>query len=285
MGQSVLRVVPLVRGLSHRQPSWGISVRALHAASCTARNRPFGPTGLSASRIGYLDCLQPESPLYSKIIKPATFRAYTSDAEKKESEADATDSHPKGSHPPGGSADRRTADTVTITQEAFDGLNKKAQRVSGESSEPRMGLVLWITFLATICAISYPWLMDRTIRDAKGNEIATLDPFTYTRCMVFLQGEESLDEHARAQATEKERSQKHDEENKKAKKEDRERRVKRDEEERMILREDAGRIQISIPHSMVQKCITATSTKAWGDLQEDAKALVAAEWRSRQRNG
>ncbi|CAL8585119.1 hypothetical protein XPA_010698 [Xanthoria parietina] len=100
-----------------------------------------------------------------------------------------------------------------------------------------------------------------------------------------LQGEESLDEHARAQATEKERSQKHDEENKKAKKEDRERRVKRDEEERMILREDAGRIQISIPHSMVQKCITATSTKEWGDLQEDAKALVAAEWRSRQRNG
>lgn len=59
-----------------------------------------------------------------------------------------------------------------------------------------------------------------------------------------------------------------------------ERRVKREEEERMIRREDAGRIQIQItlPHSMVQKCITATtSTKEWGDLQDDAKALLAAE--------
>lgn len=48
----------------------------------------------------------------------------------------------------------------------------------------------------------------------------------------------------------------------------------------MIRREDAGRIQIQItlPHSMVQKCITATtSTKEWGDLQDDAKALLAAE--------
>ena len=198
MGQSLLRILPIVRGLSHRQPSCGVTVRALHAASCTARSRLFGSAGLSASRVGYLDYLRPESPLYSKMIKPATFRAYTSDAEKKESEADATDSHPKGSHPPGGSADRRTADTVTITKEAFDGLNKKAQRVSGESSKPRIGLVVWNTFLATICAISYPWLMDRTIRDANGNEIATLDPFTCTRCMVFLQGEESLDEHARA---------------------------------------------------------------------------------------
>lgn len=49
--------------------------------------------------------------------------------------------------------------------------------------------------------------MDTTIRDSKGNAIATLWPQSYIRCMVFLQGEKSLHEYAeyrRAQATEQE---------------------------------------------------------------------------------
>ena len=221
-----------------------------HAASCTARSRLFGPVGLSASRVGYLDYLRPVSPLYSKTIKPSTFRAYRSDAEMKELEADATDSHQKWLCSPGGRAERASKGPSVIILGA-------------------QGI--------TVLAILYACVMDRTIRDAKGNEIATLNPFAYARCMVFLQGEKSLDEYARAKATEKERSQKHDEEDEEAKKEDRERRLKHGEEEIMIGRGDAGRIQISIPRSMVQKCITATSTKEWGDLHEDAKALMAAE--------
>ncbi|CAO1601846.1 hypothetical protein XANCAGTX0491_005482 [Xanthoria calcicola] len=187
-------------------------------------------------------------------IKPSSFRAYTSVAERKEAEADTADSRQKWSHPHGGRAERASEGPSVV------GLGAQ-------------GII--------VLAILYPWVTDRTIRDAKGNEIVTLDTFAYARCMVFLQGKKSLDEYARVQAAEqeveRERSKERREKEKKAEKRAVERRVERDEEGMMIQREDAGRIQITIPHSMVQKCITATSTKEWGDLQEDAKALVAAE--------
>ncbi|KAI4223308.1 MAG: hypothetical protein L6R36_005512 [Xanthoria steineri] len=253
MGQSVLRVVPFVRGLSHSQPACGVSVRALHAASCTARSRLFGPAGFSAPRVGYLDYLQPESSLYPKIIKLSPFRAYTSDA-KKEAETDTADSRQKWSHPPGCRAERASEEPSVV------GLG--AQGI-------------------TVLAILYACFMDTTIRDPNGNAIATLNPFSYMRCRVFLQGERSLHEYARAQVVEqeaeRERSKERKEKEEKAEKRAEETREKFEEEERMIRMEEKEKIRVSIPKSIVQQFIAATTKEEWDSLQKDAKALVAAE--------
>ncbi|KAI4097964.1 MAG: hypothetical protein LQ339_006668, partial [Xanthoria mediterranea] len=179
------------------------------------------------------------------MIKPSTFRAYTSDAEEKEPEADATDSHQKGLSSPGG----------------------RAERASEGPSVVGLG-----TLGITVLTILYACFMDTTTRDPNGNEIATLNPLSYIRCRVFLQGEKSLHKYARAQAAEQEEEMKQE----KAEKRAQERREKL-EEDRMIRMEEKEKIRVLIPNSIVQQFIVATTKEEWDSLQKHAKALLAAE--------
>lgn len=277
MGQSVLRILPAVRGLSHRQPSWDVYVRALHAPSHTARSSLNGTTGLSASRVAYLDYPRPEASLYS-LIKPSSFRAYTSNVEKKEPEADSTESREKKSYPLGGRADRRIPDTSTMTLEDFEArVDEKVERVCQERFNTGMGLLKNLTILAMISAMLYACLMDRTIRDPEGNEIATLNPFAYIRCRVFLKGGKSLQEYARAKAVRQDEEYKKSKMREEMEKKDKERERKAAEEEIMMKSEERERIRISIPNCLVRKLVTATTKEEWDGLQKDAKALLAAE--------
>ncbi|KAI4251335.1 MAG: hypothetical protein L6R42_008422 [Xanthoria sp. 1 TBL-2021] len=165
-----------------------------------------------------------------------------------------------------------------MTLEDFEArVDEKVERVCQERFNTGMGLLKNLTILAMISAMLYACLMDRTIRDPEGNEIATLNPFAYIRCRVFLKGGKSLQEYAMAKAVRQDEEYKKSKMREEMEKKDKERERKAAEEEIMMKREERERIQISIPNSLVQKLVTATTKEEWDGLQKDARALLGAE--------
>ncbi|KAL8910195.1 MAG: hypothetical protein Q9171_004493 [Xanthocarpia ochracea] len=269
-GQSVLRIKPTVRGLSHCEPSKALSTRLFHVTPHLTRSGLLDTVASSASRAEC--CRHPKtmSLLQSPLIRSSKFRPYMTEADGKSSEDDEDEGPKRQSEKLDCQIGKGTSNTIVMSKAEFESRVslirvQEAERVRQEMIDGATSGLRGAVFGSVIFGLFFVWaVMDRTVRDSDGKVITTLNPFSYFRCRYFLEGQKSLVESARAKI---------------AKEMERERRRKEDAEEARECRKRRS----PCPHDgyeMVQKPTAASPpiTKPdWDRLQKNVECLLAAE--------